>query len=258
MKNERKVSIERPLKKVKRRFDVGINYFHNGVVVLNCAGSCENLDGWNNKYKQMARFMQKKEIGTVVRIGNEFTPDLPWPNCVMDDFRYLIDHTLKNGEQLSGVRDPKLYLMGYSTGAGIVAAIGHEYPSVEKMLLIALGSDCGRRKIERGLEAYTGEVYIVIGENDHDVGTKSGRTLYKLAKNASKRELREIPNCTHDFEGETNSRILSKTPLWAFAGDESFPSPEGGIIMYDKGKGPFVPTSYHIDPVTRKLIEHEK
>ena len=33
--------------------------------------------------------------------------------------------------------------------------------------------------------------------------------------------------------GETNGKIMSKAPLWAFAGDETFPSPEGGIELYD-------------------------
>ena len=42
-----------------------------------------------------------------------------------------------------------------------------------------------------------------------------------------------IPNCNHQFFGEANGKIMSKAPLWAFAGDTTFPSPEGGKKLYD-------------------------
>jgi hypothetical protein len=31
-----------------------------------------------------------------------------------------------------------------------------------------------------------------------------------------------------------NGKILSKAYLWAFAGDDGFPSPEGGVLLYDE------------------------
>jgi hypothetical protein len=30
-----------------------------------------------------------------------------------------------------------------------------------------------------------------------------------------------------------NGKILSKAYLWAFAGDDGFPSPEGGVPLYE-------------------------
>jgi hypothetical protein len=42
-----------------------------------------------------------------------------------------------------------------------------------------------------------------------------------------------VPACGHGFAGETNDRILSKAYLWAFAGDDSFPSPDGGVPLYE-------------------------
>jgi len=257
MENETKTSLERPLGKGKRRIDIGIHPLDNGIIIANCAGGLEDLDGRNDRYKKIGKFVQEKGIGTFVRIGNDLSSNPPWPTCVLDDYRYLVDYCKQNGEHLSGERNPKIFLMGYSAGAGIATIVGEEF-SAEKMLLIAPGIDCGRKKIQKGLEKYTREVYIVIGENDHTVGTQTGRTFYKWAIKASKRELREIPQCTHDFEGETNSKILSKAPLFAFTGDETFPSPEGGITMYDQGKGPFVVRHFDIDSITGEFKEHKK
>ncbi|MDO8740763.1 MAG: hypothetical protein Q7J54_04310 [Candidatus Woesearchaeota archaeon] len=239
MELEGRIALKRPLKKGIEKIELGINHFHNGAIIVNCAGSLEDLNGHNGRYRQMAEFMQKKELGTIVRVGNKFSGDFSWPKNSMDNLRFVIDYCLKKGELLSGNVDPTLYLMGYSAGAGIVATVASEFSAVEKILLIAPGIDCGPKKTREGLEKYAGEVYIVIGKNDYTVGLNAGATFYRWASQSRKKELVKIPQCTHDFEGEKNSRILSKAPIWAFAGDETFPSPEGGIIMYDKGKGPF-------------------
>jgi hypothetical protein len=41
-----------------------------------------------------------------------------------------------------------------------------------------------------------------------------------------------VPDCDHHFTGEVNGRILGKAYLWAFAGDDTFPSPDGGVLLY--------------------------
>ncbi len=261
MRNDRNFSIERPLKKGKRSIDIGITPHPNGIIIVNCAGGLEDLDGRDNRYKQIAKFVQRNEVGTFVRVGNDLPNNLSWPESALDDFRYLVDYCKKNGKRLSGEINPRIFLMGYSAGAGIATIVGSEF-SVEKMLLIAPGIDCGRRKIKKSLEAFTGDVYITIGENDCEVGYSSdnkagkyvGNEFYSWAVNSKRRELEVIPNCTHGFEGEINSKILSKAPLWAFADDKTFPNPEGGITMYDKGKGHFVRTSYILDNKTGKLV----
>ena len=58
-------------------------------------------------------------------------------------------------------------------------------------------------------------------------------TLPAMARSASAVHGRGVPHCGHSFAGEANGRILSKAYLWAFAGDDSFPSPEGGVPLYE-------------------------
>jgi dienelactone hydrolase len=203
----------------------------------------------------MARFMQEKEVGTIIRMGNLISGTLPWPKTSIDNLRFVMDYCKRNSELLSGRADPRMYMMGYSSGAGIVAIVASEFSNVEKILLIAPGGDCGLKRTKEGLEKYRGEVYIAIGKNDHTVGTKAGDIFYRWATQARKKELVKIPQCSHDFEGETNSRILSKAPLWAFAGDETFPSPEGGRVMYDKGKNPSKIRFYHSSGSGLGLVE---
>jgi hypothetical protein len=57
--------------------------------------------------------------------------------------------------------------------------------------------------------------------------------LRSFARRASGVHAHGVPNCDHGFSGEMNGRIFGKAYLWAFAGDGSFPSPEGGVHLYD-------------------------
>jgi hypothetical protein len=68
---------------------------------------------------------------------------------------------------------------------------------------------------------------------DHDaVGPEGGKKYERAFTNAAKKELVVISGCDHQFQGTRNGQIMAKAPLWAFAGDTSFPSPEGGVVLY--------------------------
>jgi hypothetical protein len=83
-----------------------------------------------------------------------------------------------------------------------------------------------------GLRRYTGEVYVAYGEEDAPAAMLA-MTLPALARSATAVHARGVPHCEHSFAGETNGRILSKAYLWAFAGDDSFPSHDGGVPLYE-------------------------
>lgn len=228
---ERRSTIQRPIQgQNPLELEVAIHSHNNGIIVVNYPGISGDIDGYNNKYGQQADFVQEKGIGTVVRMGNQDFNN--YPKGMIDNFKFVLDYCLKNGEKLSGKADPTLYLMGFSAGSSTIAAVASDYSAVEKILLMAPAGDAGQEAVERGLSKFTGEVYIAIGDNDEIVSPGAGQMFYDIATSAKKRKLEVIPNCGHQFVGETNGKIMSKAPLWAFAGDTTFPSPDGGKILY--------------------------
>src|SRR3989344_1351842 len=56
--------------------------------------------------------------------------------------------------------------------------------------------------------------------------------IYLMGFSPPSRHLVVLPNCDHQFRGRVNGQIMSKAPLWAFAGEATFPSPEGGTVLY--------------------------
>jgi len=231
--SEIRKKLSRPLRDMNNlELEIAIHPFQNGKIIVNYPGITGDIDGYNNKYGQMADFMQEKGLGTVIRMGNQYYEELPYPDSMINNFRFLLDYSSRNGEELSGLNNPELYLMGFSAGASTVAGVAIEYPLVKKILLMAPSGDAGKNLVESSLSKFEGEVYIAIGDRDEVVGTGAGKVFYDLATSAKKRELVIIPDCDHQFKGEINGKIMSKAPLWAFAGDETFPSAEGGIKLY--------------------------
>ena len=144
----------------------------------------------------------------------------------------VLTYVLDNAESISGSGSPDIYLAGYSAGASVSAAIAYDFPQVTKMLLIAPSADIGTESLQRGLSRFNGELYITLGEKDHIVTPEMATTLSEWATKARVKKLVTVPNCDHHFTGKMNGRILSKAYLWAFKGDETYPSPEGGIELY--------------------------
>lgn len=231
--SEKRITLKRPVQGQKPlELEVAIHPYSNGIIVVNYPGITGDIDGYNNKYGQQADFVQENGIGTVVRMGNPYFDELPYPEGMIDNFRFVLDYCLANGAELSGVGNPTLYLMGFSAGASTIAAVAGDYSEVERILLMAPSGDAGQEAIESGLGKFTREVYVAVGSNDEMVGPHAGRIFYDMAKAAKLKKLEIIPNCDHQFKGEVNGRIMSKAPLWAFAGDTTFPSPEGGKVLY--------------------------
>ena len=84
-----------------------------------------------------------------------------------------------------------------------------------------------------GMSQITGEIYLAYGANDQPAGFLA-YGLGFMAVNVDMIHIKEIPDCDHGFRGDTNNMILSKAYGWAFAGDATFPSPEGGILLYQE------------------------
>lgn len=205
----------------------------SGVIIINYPGYNGDVDGYNNKYKKIADFLDEKEIGAVVRTSNHIQTGVDYPQSARSFLRQTVDYALQNSQAICGLDQPRLYFVGVSAGAGAVAAVAHEYPQVEKTLLIAPAANVGVDIIQTGLSRYSGELYIVVGEKDEVVGMEAGQFFSTMAVKARVNKLVIVPNCDHQFRGAINGRILSKAYLWALVGDNTFPSPDGGIKLYD-------------------------
>lgn len=206
---------------------------NSGRIIINLPGFQGAKDGFNDKHRKLAQYMQGEGLGAVIRGKGPGWSDLD--SFPMDyPLRGMIDSALHEAFKISGSTNPELMLIGTSAGAGIAAAIAYEYDAITKMLLMAPGDNMGRGAVKRGLRRFTGEVCIVIGQNDANVGVNAGQTFYDLATGASRRKLFIIPDCGHQFEGETNGRIMSQAPFYAFARSNrpKFPDPEGGMVLY--------------------------
>lgn len=214
--------------------DLRVHPAENGVIIVNYPGYNGTIDGYENKYGQVGDFLQRHGAA-VVRTNNPHNRGFWYPNSVQDHLRAVLDHTLDNTEEIAGVtRDRvRLFLMGFSAGAGAIAAVAHEYPEAERMLLMAPAMDPGTDVVIRGLSRFVGQCHIVVGENDEVVGTGPAKLLAQVACRASVVRDAVIPDCGHQFTGETNGRIMSAAPRWAFAnvGGDS-PSPNDGIRLY--------------------------
>jgi pimeloyl-ACP methyl ester carboxylesterase len=166
-------------------------------------------------------------------MGNRYEYGFLYEKSAVADLRATIGYALANAEDICSTSDPDLYVMGFSAGAGAIAIVSADYPQVKKVLLIAPSVDAGKMAIEEKFGRFRGEVYIAVGEYDESVGKEAGEYFLGLATAAREKTLVIIPNCDHQFQGWINGKIMSKAPFWAFAGDESFPSPEGGVLLYE-------------------------
>ena len=133
------------------QLEIAIHLASNGTIVLNYPGITGDIDGYNNKYGQLADFVQERGVGTVIRMGNKSFSNLSYPKGMIDNFRYLIDYAIKNSYDLCDSKNPKLYLMGFSAGASVIAAIASDYSQVDKILLMAPSGDVGQELVTQGL-----------------------------------------------------------------------------------------------------------
>ncbi|MFC1768836.1 hypothetical protein ACFLZX_03660 [Nanoarchaeota archaeon] len=228
--------------------DLVIHPKQNGILVINYPGIRATVDGHSGKYRRIGEILHDK-VGAVVRSSNHKIEDADQKQYLKDNLRRIIEHSLLNADHIAGKSDPDVYLMGVSGGAGAIGAVAYECPLVKKVLMIAPAESAGREDILRGLEQFTGELYITAGENDELV-KKAPEVFHEAAKNAKVRKIVRVPFGDHRFSGRNGGKIFSKAPLWAFLGEESYPDPEGGIELYG---GPTTATKLWQVHVTREL-----
>lgn len=214
--------------RIRYEQELAIHPLNNGKILINYPGAEGDINGYNRKYETLANHIVDSKLAAVVRSGNPYVGK--WDTSI----RKMLDYVLEHSQEICGSKQPELYLMGFSAGAGSISTLAWEYPEVTKILLMAPAISVGADAVAKGLRQFTGEVYIVIGDSDEVVKPEAGETFFNFCDVASRKELFIIENCDHQFRGEKNGKILSHAPFYAFLEDKpAFPDYEAGIFLYD-------------------------
>ena len=215
-----------------RRFDITIRPSRpSSRIIINYPGFGGHINGFNDKYVTLGQHIADSHLGTYIQMPNTVWPNNDYGDTLFEDLLAVVAYVKDTGMYLCNFDNPELCLVGFSVGAGAIAAVASEAGAV-KILLMSPATDVGVDKIKTGLSAYTGELYVVAGADDEVVSCDAASTFLKLATKAKCRQLEIIPDCDHQFSGEKNGQIMSKAHWWAFDHEDSFPDPEGGLILY--------------------------
>jgi len=193
------------------------------LLVVLFPGSREGLENSALPFDQIAANVQEAGLGAVVRCNNPLEIDGEITVLLREHMHRLMEYIRANAKAICGTARPRLAMMGYSSGAGAIAAFAAEYTEVNQILLVAPSLDVGREAIEDGLSAFHGEVHIVIGDSDEIVLPEQARWFFEAAHGAVRKRLVEIACCNHAFSGEYNQALIRHAPLWAFGGSKEFP-----------------------------------
>ncbi len=206
----------------------------SGAIVVNSPGSGELKDGRENRWKNLGQHLQERDLATLVtynaprpdfQVQLEWEPysyrGASWNKLLIESLCHTIDWALENSMQLCGNETPVIYLTGFSSGGSAVGAVSHRYPSVKRILLLSTYDSVGDPFYE-GVTAFTGDIYLVYGDQDEMAGYLA--RILRTGKFAAKSFLvREALECGHRFDGEANTKLLTQAFHWAFEGDNSQP-----------------------------------
>ena len=226
---------------------VAIHSTDSGIIIIHSPGAGERPrdDGRKGRWDILGEYIQQQGLGAFLSYNhpapdahNKFPEevysymDTSWSQLVVESLIHIINYSLEHSQEICGSSTPAICLSGFSAGGSASAAVAHLYPEVRQILLLSTYDSVGEY-FYSGVRQFTGEIYMAYGEQDL-MAAFLAYTMRFIAPSASMVHVREIPDCNHGFQGDTNNRILSKAFSWAFAGDSNFPSPEGGILLSEE------------------------
>lgn len=206
----------------------------SGLIVVNSPGSGELKDGRENRWRNLGRHLQERDLVTMVtynaprpdfQVQLEWEPysyrGASWNKLLIESLSHIIEWALENAEQLCGSTSPTVFLTGFSSGGSAAGAVAYRYPSVQRLLLLSTYDSVGDPFYE-GISEFTGDIYLVYGDQDEMAGYLA--RILRTGKFAAKSFLvREAPDCGHRFDGEANTKLITQAFHWAFEGDNSQP-----------------------------------
>lgn len=113
------------------RFEVNIhNCPESNVIIINYPGYEGDIDDYQGKYRTLAELICRKGLGAVIRMSNQCRSGFLYEKSIVADLRATIDYALANAANICSAREPALYLMGFSAGAGAIAIVASDYPQI--------------------------------------------------------------------------------------------------------------------------------
>lgn len=203
-------------------------------IIINVPGYKGDIDGYNDKYRKIGERLSKKGVAAFVQMPNIVRDDDPDEYCreLNADVIATCHDVRRYARNICGAAAPSICLAGFSAGGAAVASVAHAV-SAKKVLLMepsvvmSIWED-----VSESLRNLTGDLYMVTGSGPEAIGPDDGRRFYDLAPRRVQKGFHAIPDCDHQFKGTRNGQIMAKAFEWAFAGDTTFPSPEGGLVLY--------------------------
>ena len=114
------LSWEKTINNHTKKFDLElvIHPLNNGKIIVNYPGADGSIDGYNEKYKTLAEYIVSQGLASVVRLPNPYNFGFDWDMSL----RHALAYVHENSKNICGSDSPDIYLIGFSTGAGVIAS----------------------------------------------------------------------------------------------------------------------------------------
>ncbi|MCA9347644.1 hypothetical protein KC930_03655 [Candidatus Saccharibacteria bacterium] len=131
---------------------------HSGgnTVFLIIPGVDGSLDGFEDKYLRIAEGVHSKHGHTVYQMENPFITSQHWESNV----RQMLDHIYLDHDV------DEIHVMAHSAGAWTIGKIAHEFPEINKLLLVNPATNDVDSYVEGLAKAPYIHTNFVLGEKD--------------------------------------------------------------------------------------------
>jgi alpha/beta superfamily hydrolase len=175
------------------------------------------------RYRRLAERLQAEGGAAVLRLANPPCGYYGDGQVAVDRLARAIDYALAHARAICGYRRPELCLLGFSAGAGAVAALAGAYQP-KRLLLVAPSGDVGPRRIVAGLRDYTGQLVLLVGEEDEVVGRDAACLFDEISPAACPKEIRFVAGCDHFFTRPDHDQLFEETSVRVFCGSDEAPA----------------------------------
>jgi pimeloyl-ACP methyl ester carboxylesterase len=138
--------------------EIAVHIGESNDLLLIIPGVDGSLDGYENKYKQIAESINSIHGATVIRMDNPFITSHHWESNVRRTLDFVSNH--------ESLKTKTIRVMAHSAGASIIGRIAWEYPEISHLLLINPATRLGFDKLTEGLERFSGEKHVLVGDKD--------------------------------------------------------------------------------------------